>query len=363
MNTLKKLIPSFLKKPVAIVYITGRCLLRGMNSKKIVLNLAGVLPPIGSDKIVHGGKIKLLHLREKFGDSWQRFNVAYFVSSGLPFAPEWWIRIYKFFGVKVVWNQNGVAYPALYPYKVVDNVNALMKPIHLVDYVVYQTEFVKRCADKYLGIFKGSSSVIINPVDTDHFVPNKTPLPREPLVIIIAGNHFESKERMTVSLSVIKKLIERGLKTKLIIIGHTNEEADKEIARLGLSEHISKTGSFLQKDAPSLFQSAHILLHLKYLDPCPTIVLEALSCGLPVVGSASGGLPEMIDEQSGILIPIVEDFETLHYPSVDAVADAIQKIYVDYPEWSAHARAGAVGKFGTTSWLNKHEKIFHELIE
>jgi glycosyltransferase involved in cell wall biosynthesis len=350
---IKKYIPSFLKRPLIIVYITARCILRGTGSKNIVLNMAGVLPPIGSAKIVHGGKVKLLYLREKFGESWKNFNVSYFASSGLPFASEWWIRIYKLFGIKVVWNQNGVAYPALYPKNIVENINALMRPIHLADYVVYQTEFTKRCADKYLGAFNGPSSIMINPVDTERFVPRSTPLPEEPLIIMMLGNHLESELRLTLALQAIQKLRDNGANIILNIIG----QSDREFSETW----VHKQGAYLQKDAPILFQSAHIFLHLKYLDPCPTTVEEALSCGLPVIGIKNGGMPELVDEQSGVLIPVVEDFEKLHYPSVDEVVEAIEKVRLKYSEYRKNAREGAVKKFDSRNWLDKHEHIFKNL--
>ncbi|MBI2086875.1 MAG: glycosyltransferase family 4 protein [Candidatus Zambryskibacteria bacterium] len=349
---IKGYIPKFLKYPLITAYILYRCILRGLPKKTIALNLAGVLPSKESLKVVHGGKVKLLHLRERFGDTWKRFNLAYLVSSGLPFAPNLWIKIYKLFGVKIFWNQNGVAYRALYPEKTVERINGLMRPMHKADYVIYQTEFVKRCADKYLGEFKGASSVIINPVDTKHFKPRETALPDEPLMIIMSGNHFESKERMDISVGAIRELGERGINTKLIIIG----EADYEMQE----EWIEKTGAFTQEEAPRLYQKAHLLLHLKYLDPCPTLVLEAMACGLPVISSASGGLPEMVDNKSGVLIPVVEDFENLHYPSAGEVASAIVKVKESYKEYSENARKQAL-KFDKEVWLDKHEEIFNHL--
>ncbi len=354
MKRIKKRIPRPLKYAIALVYIFTRSILRGLPSREITLNLAGVLPPPGSKKIVHGGKVKLLHLRERFGDTWRRFNIAYFVSSGLPFAPAIWIRIYKFFGVKIVWNQNGVAYPGLYTQETVERINALMKPIHNADYVIYQTQFVKRCADAFLGAFKGPSSVIINPVDTKSFHPQETPLAMEPLMIIMSGNHFESKERMTVSIESVRALRGKGINAKLIIIGETGDEINEA--------WIEETGAFTQEQAPRLYQRAHILLHLKYLDPCPTVVLEALSSGLPVIALNSGGLPEMVDDKSGILISVPEDFERLHYPSAEEVASAIIKVKDNLTEFSLNARTQAM-KFDKEVWLKKHEEIFGKLCQ
>ncbi len=337
------------------LYVLLRVVLRGGKGRGIKLNLAGTLPPLGSSEIVHGGKVKLLALRERFGDTWQKFNLAYFVSSGLPFAPEIWMQLYKAFGVKVVWNQNGVAYPALYPQEVVERVNNLMKPIHKSDYVIYQTEFTKLCADKFLGGFKGPSTILVNPVDTSVFKPRETPLPQEPLTILMLGNHFESKERMDTALEALRILREEDLELKLIIIGRCEKEFTEK--------WIEKKGAYLQKDAPALFNSAHLLLHLKYMDPCPTAVIEALASGMPVIGSRSGGMPELVNEASGILLAVPEDFEKLHYPAPQAVAQAVKKVTQNLAQYRAEARKQAVEKFDKMAWLNKHEAIFNQLLK
>ena len=38
---------------------------------------------------------------------------------------------------------------------------------------------------------------------------------------------------------------------------------------------------------------------LKYKDPCPNSVIEAMSCGLPILYSNSGGLPELVNNGCG----------------------------------------------------------------
>ena len=350
---IRRYIPKFLKYPLVIIYILFRCIARGLPDKKVALNLAGVLPNASSDKIIHGGKVKLLYLREYFGDTWKRFNLAYFVSSGLPFAPVIWIRIYKLFGVKIVWNQNGVAYRAWAGEKT-SLINSLMKPIHEADYVIYQTEFTKRCADRFLGKFMGPRTVLINPVDTKQFSPPSFSLPIEPLTIIMSGHHFESKERLKMSLEAVRELIKRGIEAKLIVIGNTQE--------LPKEKWLEEIGKFTQRDAPGLYHRAHILLHLKNLDPCPTFVLEALACGLPVVGLANGGMPELVDQKSGILIATPENFEKFQYPTPDEIVVAIIKIRENLQDFSLNARKQSL-KFDKEIWLKKHEGILKNLCQ
>ena len=58
------------------------------------------------------------------------------------------------------------------------------------------------------------------------------------------------------------------------------------------------------KQAEAYYQAADIYIHAAKADTFPNVVLEALACGLPVVATAVGGIPEQIDhERTGFLVP------------------------------------------------------------
>src|SRR5690606_33473914 len=47
------------------------------------------------------------------------------------------------------------------------------------------------------------------------------------------------------------------------------------------------------------YQAADLYLHAAKADTFPTTILEALACGLPVVATAVGGIPEQVSTISG----------------------------------------------------------------
>ena len=76
---------------------------------------------------------------------------------------------------------------------------------------------------------------------------------------------------------------------QLLVTGRLVSAVEPLVAELGLAGRVHLVGAYAQRDAPAIFRRAHLLLHTKVKDPCPTLVVEAMACGLPVVHPASGG--------------------------------------------------------------------------
>jgi glycosyltransferase involved in cell wall biosynthesis len=97
-------------------------------------------------------------------------------------------------------------------------------------------------------------------------------------------------------------------------------------------------------------------------DPCPTLVLEAMACGLPVVYAASGGTVELVGDDAGVGVPHLATWEREVPPLPDEMADAADRVLGDLPAYSAAARARVVARFALTDWLERHAALFAELV-
>ena len=85
---------------------------------------------------------------------------------------------------------------------------------------------------------------------------------------------------------------------------HLVDELNDKIKRSGFSTNIFNIG--YRTDIVNIMNGLDIFISPSTLpDPFPTVILEAMSAGKPVVATNHGGAPEMIDDgQSGILIPV-----------------------------------------------------------
>lgn len=57
-----------------------------------------------------------------------------------------------------------------------------------------------------------------------------------------------------------------------------------------------------QQELAEYYSMADCFVNLTYLDTFPTVNLEALACGTPVLTYQTGGSPEAIDEQTGVVV-------------------------------------------------------------
>jgi glycosyltransferase involved in cell wall biosynthesis len=321
------------------------------------------------DEPVHGGLVKLQQLARFFPNEPRSFSVLYLGSSTRPPDTAALIEAARERGAAVVWNQDGVAYPGWHGpgWEVV---NARFAPaLHAADHVLFQSEFCRSSANRWLGERSGPAEVLHNPVDTSRFSPASR-RPR-PLTILLGGNQYQEYrvERALRTLAVVRR--ERP-DARLVVAGSLTWSRGSDpdaaprtaralVAKLGLDAAVEFAGVYTQLEAPALYRGCDLLLHPKYNDPCPTTVLEAMACGLPVVYSASGGTPELVGEHAGIGVPAPLDWQRDHPPSPEALAAAVLAVAERLPVYGEAARSRA-RRFDLRPWVERHRELFEELV-
>ena len=339
----------------------------------------GGLPPRGTVRVSYGhprlpqagepavgGIVKLQELERRFPNSTARFNVLYLVSSRLPDEAIALAAAAAAKGAAVVVNQNGVAYPAWHGPGWEKTNAPFAALLAQASHVFYQSRFCKETADRFVGVEPRAWEILYNSVDTSRFVPSAR-LSR-PLTLLLGGTQ-QAFYRVATALETLALVRRQVADARLLIAGTlrwsaaraARAETDELAARLDVASAIAFVGPYTQADAPGLYQRADLLLHTKYNDPCPTVVLEAMSSGLPVVYSRSGGVPELVGDEAGIGVAAELSWDRDVPPSAVEMAEAVGAALARRDTMSAAARRRAVEHFDRRAWVQRHAEVFQEL--
>ena len=304
---------------------------------------------------VAGGTAKFQRLARRFPNRSSDFSVLYLGSTWLPRDLRPLLVLARRRGVPVVLNQNGVAYPG-WAGDDTERLNAAnRRALDAAAHVLYQSEFSKLSADAHVGNAPGSWEVLYNAVDVKRFTPAEKPLSGPP-VLLLGGDQTQAY-RLELALRTVALVPE----ARLLVTGRLLSDPSDLLDELGIRGRVELTGRYTQRDAPTLYRRAHVLLHTKVLDPCPSLVIEAMACGLPVVYPSSGGTPELVGDAAGIGVPHPESWERDEPPSPEALAKAVQLVVAERDRYAEAARTRAVERFDVEPWLERHEALFAEL--
>ncbi|HVB56311.1 MAG TPA: glycosyltransferase [Candidatus Acidoferrales bacterium] len=130
--------------------------------------------------------------------------------------------------------------------------------------------------------------------------------------IILAAGYLNAKKGFHILLSACATLRERGARFKCVIIGDGDQRASltKLKGTLGLDGSVEMLGYVTFAELKSWYYRASVFVMPSVVavtgetDGLPTVVIEALASGLPVVGTYTAGIPDVVvDGVNGFLVP------------------------------------------------------------
>jgi len=155
---------------------------------------------------------------------------------------------------------------------------------------------------------KSKIKLITGGVDTEFFAPKVTSKisPDETINVLYVGWIIKEKGIHDI-LAASEILLKRHTNFKIDLVGPIycdKDELMELIEKLGLKEVVTVTGPIhSREELRYMYCSADIFLFPSHYEGFPMALLEAISCGLPCVGSDAGGIPDILDEgQCGQII-------------------------------------------------------------
>ncbi len=310
-----------------------------------------------------GPLVKVKRLKEFFPENYFNFNIVYCLSNS-PYLSEKSLKTIKKRNIPIILNQNGVYFKGWHGKNWEEKNRKLRYAYLAADYIFWQSEFCKKSAEKFLGSREDFGEVLYNAVDLNRFAPNLVKNNSDFTFLVAGKFDIKSNYRLTGAIEAFSLLQKRNRDTRLKISGFIEkqliEKATYLITELGLTGRVSFSGTYSQEKAPEIFNSADALLMLKYMDASPNVVIEAMACGLPIIYSATGGIPELVGTGAGIGLPLEENWNSQpHSPDPKLVSEAMDTVIYKKSEFAAFARERAVQYFDINNWINKHKEVFN----
>ncbi len=174
----------------------------------------------------------------------------------------------------------------------------------------------------------GIDAAVFRPERRDETLREHLGLDPDTRLLIYAGR-FTPEKKLHVLVEAMRKLGERY---HLILVGAGQDQALLCAPNVTIVPFRRD-----QRALARLLASCDVLVHPGDCETFGLIVLEAMACGLPVVGANGGGVAELVDRETGILA---------EPNKVDSLAGAIEAIYYrDMARMGQAARSKAAGRY------------------
>ena len=183
-------------------------------------------------------------------------------------------------------------------------------------------------AMQHHGLKNHHYELLPNVVDTQLFkpIPHHNEVPK-----IVHVSCFEDQSKnISGLLEALKILKDKGIAYQAVLIGEGMDwEAMKQKAvALELNGQVRFTGLLQGQDLVDELATGNFFVLPSHYETGGIVLLEAMACGLPVVATKVGALPEIVNERNGLLVPP---------GNCQALADAMERCCHSYNNYNGEA--------------------------
>ncbi len=228
------------------------------------------------------------------------------------------------------------------------------------DYVTSVSQFLQMKTYTMYNIEK-EIRVIPNFVDTEKFIRRENCNFRERTApggekILVHVSNFRAVKRVPDVIRIFD-IVKRTIPTKLVLVGDGPDRSESErLAReLGIFEDVTFLGK--QTLLPEILSASDLMLMPSQSESFGLSALEAMSCGVPVVSSSTGGLPELVVHGETGYIAEMGDIQRMAKYAIELLSDERKRELFGH-----NSRKRAVEKFDVNSIVPLYEKVYEEAL-
>lgn len=187
--------------------------------------------------------------------------------------------------------------------------------------------------------------------------PNQDYIRRRPygnggkLVLLWSGTH-EGGKALPLLLHALAEMKQNN-RVRLLILGDGSESVRwrRKATRLGISHLIDWKGYLSHEQAKATMGNADVFVFTSLKEATSTVIMEALSCGLPVICHDACGMAKVIDQTCGLKVPM-----ECPRKSIEGFRKAIEML-LDSAILQNDLSVGALARAEQLSWEKKAEHI------
>ena len=196
-----------------------------------------------------------------------------------------------------------------------------------------------------------------NTIDVSRFRPPASRDRRGPVRALSVAGLTEVKQ-MPVLLKALALIRSAGDGPEIVLDvagdGPLRDQLREMTDAHGLADAVRWLGHRTADEVAELMRTSHMLVLPSRWENLPTVLCEAMASGLPVIATRVGGVPEIVDADSGVIVPPGD-------PA--ALARALVKVARDLDRFDPHGlHAKAAARYGFEAVALRWWAIYDELI-
>lgn len=208
---------------------------------------------------------------------------------------------------------------------------------------------------------KKEVEVIPNFIDTELFKPNPNCKYRDHIApngekILIHTSNFRPVKRVTDVIKVFDK-VNKEIPSKLLLIGDGPDrfECEQLTRQLNISDKVKFLGK--QEAIVDILNASDLFLLPSQSESFGLAALEAMACGLPVIASSVGGIPELIKHNECGFVSEIGDTDRMAKYTIDLLTNDKK-----YEMFSKNARKRAIEKFDKSIVIPMYENLYEKVL-
>jgi N-acetyl-alpha-D-glucosaminyl L-malate synthase BshA len=177
----------------------------------------------------------------------------------------------------------------------------------------------------------------------------------EPLLVHVSN--FRPVKRPVDCVEIFARVLQKGIKTRLVMVGDGSERPNAEHRARCLGVHDDCVFVGKQPNIVDYLSASDVLLLPSEQESFGLAALEAMACELPVIASRVGGIPEVVDDAETGFLSAVGDVEKMAADAARLLADADFR-----SRMGKRARESALSRYRTDLVIPQYIQFYEKIL-